>query len=86
MESREIWGQRIREAGREIGFTEGYKILFAPWATIGTTDTVFLSLNPGRPPAGAELEVLSDERGNSYEVERHITVSPITEQFLALAG
>lgn len=86
MESREIWDQRVREAGQAIGFTEGYKILYAPWATIGTTDTVFLSLNPGRPPAGAALETLSDERGNSYEVERHITASPITAQFLALAG
>jgi hypothetical protein len=61
-------------------------MLYAPWATIGSTDTVFLSLNPGRPPAGAELETLSDERGNSYEVERYTTASPITAQFLALAN
>lgn len=86
MESRDIWDKRVRDIGRAVGFAEGYKILYAPWATIGTTDTVFLSLNPGRPPAGAELETLSDERGNSYEVERYITASPITAQFLALAN
>lgn len=85
MESRDVWDRRVREAGKALGFTEGYKILYAPWSTIGKTDIVFLSLNPGRPPAGAELETLSDERGNSYEVERHVTASPITAQFLALA-
>lgn len=85
MESREIWDCRVREAGKVLKFTEGYKILYAPWSTIGTTDTAFLSLNPGRPPMAAELETLSDERGNSYEVERYITASPITAQFLALA-
>lgn len=85
MESREVWDRRVRAAGKVLGFTEGYKILYAPWSTIGTTDTAFLSLNPGRPPAAAELETLSDERGNSYEVEQHVTASPITAQFLALA-
>lgn len=85
MESYEIWGARIAEAAKKLNFTEGYKILYVPWRTIGETDTVFLSLNPGRPPHGADLYTLSDERGNTYEVERAVTASPITAQFLMLA-
>ncbi|MCW1917522.1 hypothetical protein NX862_02020 [Rhodobacter sp. KR11] len=69
-----------------MNFVEGYKILYVPWRTIGRSDTVFLSLNPGAPPDGAELCTVSDERGNSYEVEQAVTASPITAQFLALAA
>lgn len=85
MESYDIWNSRIREAAQRLDFREGYKILYVPWETLGRSDTVFLSLNPGRPPNGAALETLSDERGNSYEVERLTTASPITAQFLALS-
>jgi len=85
MESYEIWDARIADAATRLNFNEGYKILYVPWKTIGASDTVFLSLNPGRPPINAELCTLSDERGNSYEVERAVTASPITAQFLALA-
>ena len=85
MESYDIWNSRIREAASHLGFHEGYKILYVPWEALGQSDTVFLSLNPGRPPHGAALDTLSDERGNSYEVERMTTASPITAQFLALA-
>ena len=81
----DYWDKKIAREAKLLGFEEGYKILYGPWATIGTADTVFLSLNPGRPPQGAELSTLSDERGNSYEVEQHTTSSPITAQFLALA-
>ncbi|MES2914183.1 MAG: hypothetical protein V4753_03590 [Pseudomonadota bacterium] len=85
MESREVWNSRISEAALSLGFREGYKILYVPWETLGKSDTVFLSLNPGRPPHNAALNTLSDERGNSYEVERTTTASPITAQFLALS-
>lgn len=85
MESYDIWNSRIAEAALRLGFREGYKILYVPWETLGRSDTVFLSLNPGRPPHGAVLDTLSDERGNSYEVERMTTASPITAQFLALS-
>jgi hypothetical protein len=40
VESKEICDQRVREVGRKIGFTKGYKILYALWATIGMTDTI----------------------------------------------
>lgn len=85
METYEIWDARIAEFAKVWNFSEGYKILYVPWRTIGETDTVFLSLNPGRAPCDADLCTLSDERGNSYEVEKSVTASPITAQFLALA-
>ena len=85
LESYEVWNSRISEAALSLGFSEGYKILYVPWETLGRSETVFLSLNLGRPPNGAVLETLSDERGNSYEVERETTASPITAQFLALS-
>jgi hypothetical protein len=83
--SYDLWNQRLANEAEKLGFQEGYKILYSPWDTIGNTETVFLSLNPGRPPQGADLHTLSDERGNSYEVEQYTTSSPITAQFLALA-
>ncbi|MFN3994556.1 MAG: hypothetical protein ACK4IU_16795 [Tabrizicola flagellatus] len=85
MESYDTWNSRIAAAASRLGFSEGYKILYVPWETLGRSDTVFLSLNPGRPPHGAVLDTLTDERGNSYEVERTTTASPITAQFLALS-
>jgi hypothetical protein len=81
----DFWDKQIAREAERLGFEEGYKILYGPWETIGSADTVFLSLNPGRPPQGADLFTLSDERGNSYEVEQYTTSSPITAQFLALA-
>lgn len=86
LETREVWSERLKSEEEKLGFSDGYKFLYAPWHTIGLADTFFLSLNPGRPPRDANLFTLSDERGNSYEVERSTTASPITEQFLRLAG
>ncbi|PIB24131.1 hypothetical protein BFP76_02510 [Amylibacter kogurei] len=83
--SYEFWDKQIASEAERLGFDDGYKILYGPWETIGNSDTVFLSLNPGCPPHGADLFSISDERGNSYEVEKYTTLSPITAQFLALA-
>ncbi|SFP84005.1 hypothetical protein SAMN04488047_11421 [Tranquillimonas alkanivorans] len=82
--NRDVWDARLEEAERAGGFQQGYKLLYCPWATLEGSDLTFLSLNPGRPPHDAELRVVSDERGNSYEVERSITRSPITDQFLRM--
>lgn len=72
---------------QELGFTEGFKLLYCPWRTIDVADTLFLSLNPGRPPRDIDdPRTVSDERGNSYVVERLTTNSPITEQFLKFCG
>lgn len=35
-------------------------------------------------PDEADMRLISDERGNTYEVEMHTTKSPITNQFLEL--
>jgi hypothetical protein len=84
--TRELWSDRLRQAEAAHGFDQGYKLLYCPWRTLEGSDLTFLSLNPGRPPNDAELRVVSDERGNSYEVERAVTQSPITEQFLRMCG
>lgn len=86
MRSRDEWAKKLKDGAREHGFDEGYKPLYVPWDTIGKADTVFMSLNPGEPPQDADLEVVSDERGNSYEVEKETTKSPIAEQFLKLCN
>ncbi len=74
----------VYEYEKKFNFSYGFKILYCPWNTIGKADTAFISLNPGKPPQSADIKTLSDERGNSYEVEKYITKSPITEQFLEL--
>ena len=84
MQSREVWDAKLRTAARVHGFEQGYKILYSPWATLGSPAAIFLSLNPGKPPLEAEMCIVSDERGNSYEVERETTRSPITAQFLKM--
>ena len=48
-------------------------------------EVAFLSTNPGaRTPDGADLRTVSDERGNSYVIERDTTKSALTAQYLQL--
>ena len=84
MKSRSYWDEKLQSAAKAYGFHQGYKILYSPWSTIINHSAIFISLNPGKPPIAAEMCVVSDERGNTYEVERKITQSPITAQFLKL--
>ncbi|SVD71113.1 uncharacterized protein METZ01_LOCUS423967, partial [marine metagenome] len=67
--------KEITEAERTFNFQEGYKILYVPWRTINTSGVALISLNPGVPPENADLRVISDERGNSYEKDKYITKS-----------
>ena len=78
------WLQKLSKADKKYNFPDGYKLLYSPWETIQKAKIAFISLNPGKPPKNAELKVISDERGNSYEVEKEITESKITPQFLSL--
>lgn len=82
---RDDWISLLDRAERELGFEAGYKFLYGPWASLEGRKVGFFSLNPGRPPDDAEPRTISDERGNSYEVEQQTTRSPITRQFLLLA-
>lgn len=75
----------ITDAEKKFGFKQGYKLLYVPWKTIDIAKIAFISLNPGKPPEDADLRVISDERGNSYEVEEATTMSPLTKQFLKLS-
>lgn len=80
------WQGLLAAEERRLGLTQGFKMLYGPWSSLGTASVAFLSLKPGAAPPGADLRTVSDERGNSYKIERSTTVSPITEQFLALAA
>ena len=78
------WSKKLSKADEKYHFPDGYKLLYSPWETLKKAKIAFISLNPGKPPKNAELKVVSDERGNSYEVEKEITESEITPQFLSL--
>jgi hypothetical protein len=84
MPDKRKYSQMISDDESKYGFSHGFKLLYCPWKVISEADIAFISLNPGRPPDAAQLQLLSDERGNSYEVEKYTTKSPITEQFLML--
>ena len=60
--------------------------MFCPWDSLQKKCEVSLiSLNPsGNVPQGADLRTISDERGNSYVIEKETTQSPITHQILML--
>ena len=81
------WENKLRNIEAAYRFEYGYKLLYCPWETIDHHKLVFLSLNPGtRTPHGCDpVEgTISDERGNSYEVEQFNSRSPISGQFLRM--
>ena len=74
----------LKSAEKKYNFSDGFKLLYCPWGNISSSNIAFISLNPGNAPENAELRMVSDERGNSYEVEAHQELSPITKQILEL--
>lgn len=81
---RDFWENELRTAEAELGFVDGFKFVYGPWAMLGQGEVAFISLNPGKARDGeAPRTMISDERGNSYEVES--MRSPIKGQFLRLA-
>ncbi len=79
---REDWHQRLVAVEAELGLRDGFRFVYGPWATLQTGRIAFLSLNPGRASSNSVMQEVSDERGNSYAVERYTTLSPITDQAL----
>ena len=82
--TREHWQDLLTREERALGYDDGFKLLFCPWRLIETADTLFLSLNPGNDPSGEFMRTASDERGNSYLVEREARHSPMAEQYRRL--
>lgn len=78
---RSHWQELLTREERARGYTDGFKLLFCPWRLIDTADTLFLSLNPGNDPSGEFMRIASDERGNSYLVEREAKHSPMADQY-----
>ena len=83
--NRQAWDSLLRRKEKELGFSEGYKFVYGPWDTLSGAEVAFPSLNPGKAPDKADKRTVSDERGNSYEMERCMTKSPTTDPFLRLA-
>lgn len=81
---RDYWQRLLAREERERGYNDGFKLLFCPWRLIDTANTLFLSLNPGNDPSGEFMRIASDERGNSYLVEREARHSPIADQYRRL--
>ena len=87
--NRTYWKNQLRKIEAAYRFERGYKLLYCPWETLDHHKLVFLSLNPGaRTPHGSGPieQAVSDERGNSYEVEQFNSCSPISDQFLRLCA
>ena len=75
----------LRNTASGLNFREGFKLLYCPYSLMnGDTRILFLSLNPGYAPSHFNKESVSDERGNSYEVELSETSSPLNRQFIEL--
>ncbi len=83
---RDEWQAHLLELESRYGYANGFKLLYCPWSTLFKgCEVAFLSMNPGgKTPDSADLRAVSDERGNSYRIERYTTRSPITEQYLQL--
>lgn len=81
---RNHWQEVLSKEERARGYGDGFKLLFCPWRLIGSADTLFLSLNPGNDPSGEFMRIASDERGNSYLVEREAKHSPMADQYRQL--
>lgn len=83
---RNYWQKTLEEQEPRRGYSDGFKLLYSPWSVIELTDMLFLSLNPGNDPSGEFMRVASDERGNSYLVQRDAKHSPIAVQFQRLCS
>ena len=80
--NRSDWHDRLVAAEAALGLRDGFRFVYGRWDSLATGRVAFLSLNPGRAPSDTEMREVSDERGNSYAVERLTTVSTITDQAL----
>lgn len=80
------WEEKLINVEKDYQFSDGYKLLFCPWEMLSnqSINTALISLNPGAAPDDADLRMISEEGGNSYQIEKTITKSKITDQILQL--
>lgn len=84
MNSRDGWTKTLDDAANAVDASLGYHLVYGPWDTIYRAETAFVSANPGKRTRDGRDRMVSDERGNSFEVESKTTLSPLTAQFLKL--
>lgn len=78
---RDQWQKTLERQELDLGYNDGFKLLFCPWRNLETADTLFISLNPGNDPSNEEMRIASDERGNSYLLKREAKHSPMALQY-----
>ena len=80
MIDKENFLKNIEMLEKEYSFKEGYKIIILPMGYYRKIRCSIYIIKPWQTtkPNAAQLKILSDERGNSYEVEKNITKSPLT--------
>ncbi len=83
---RDRWTSILDQVATKLAFNEGYRFVYGRWETLDRAEIAFISLNPGKAPGDTDMRAISDERGNTYEVEKDKTRSPITNQFLQLSN
>lgn len=76
------WHDRLEQTERELGLDDGFRFVYGPAPTLEKGKMAFLSLNPGRAPSGTIARQVAESRGNSYEMEKSTTRSPLTDQAL----
>ena len=84
---RDYWIEELAAVEIKLDFSDGYRFVYGPWETLDKAEVAFLSLNPGRGETldKETMRDISDERGNTYEVEQGTSASPMVDQFLRLA-
>jgi hypothetical protein len=80
---RDTLSKQLKKVELGFDFNDGYQLLYCPWGTLGSHEIACISINPSLRE-GHRKRMLSDERGNSYQVEAHQELSPITKQILKL--
>ena len=80
---RDTLSKQLEKVELDFDFNDGYQLLYCPWGTLGSHEIACISINPSLRE-GHRKRMLSDERGNSYQVEEHQELSPITKQILKL--
>ena len=76
--------KELKKLASEHELREGFHLLYNPWDLLFEAKVAFLSLNPGRAPAGKQVELVCEPLGNSYDLEKESTKSPLTAQYLQL--
>lgn len=79
--------EKISKIEKALNLNSGFQLMYSPWASQANPEVVFLSLNPSdKLPSGVPIRSVSNELGNSYELEAPNAVSAINHQVLSMVN